>query len=211
MSQNDDIAQLRARLQDVERRLASVVEAVNSLAGIAADVTALSERLGEPGRARPTGSPRPSWFTADTDHAVTLLTDLTTWIADVLVRYTAAREALPPCWMLHGEVVEELLWLRDAWTDAYQSPDPGPVGDWHERRMPGVMNRIRRYPGQNCTYDEHHGTAGAGYRLRDEHDPHDRLPRIEPEAAAAYARWWVHTRGLGPAAPPTPGASQRPS
>ncbi|WP_432973776.1 hypothetical protein [Dactylosporangium sp. CA-233914] len=165
----------------------------------------------EPGPGRPTGPPRPSWCTADADQAVALLTDLTAWVADVLVRYTAAREALPPCWMLHGEVVEELLWLRDAWTDAYQGPDAGPVGDWHERRMPGVMSRIRRYPGQNCTFDEHRGTAGAGYRLRDEHHPYDRLPRVEPEAAAAYAHWWVHTRDLGPAAPPAPTVSPTPA
>ncbi|WP_432830032.1 hypothetical protein [Dactylosporangium sp. CA-092794] len=196
----DEVARLRARLLDVEQRLASVTAAVNDLAGIAADVTALSERLTDQAPHRTAAAPpRPSWFEADAERAVALLTDLTDWVARILVRHVAAREALPECWMLHGEVVEELLWLKDAWAEAYHGPQSTPslVADWHDRRLPGLMSRIKRYPGQNCGFAEHRGTT-TGYRLREEHHPHDRFAPLTGEAVAAYARWWAVTRGLGP-------------
>ncbi|WP_432978217.1 hypothetical protein [Dactylosporangium sp. CA-233914] len=73
-------------------------------------------------------------------------------MARVLIRHEAAREALPECWMLHGEVVENLLWIMDTWMIAYHDPASTAVqvADWHERRLPGLdrgpVARRRRPP-----------------------------------------------------------------
>lgn len=199
---DDGTARLRARLDDVERRLATVIDAVSDLSGMADDVTALSTRLTAAvpvaGRAA-----APSWFEVDADRAVVMLQDLAVWVTGILVRHNAARESLPECWMLHGEVVELLLGLKATWVAAYRDPAAAPAlaADWHERRLPGVTDRIRRHPGRDCALEHHDGTA-AGYRLREEHHPNDRVRPVAPDVAAAYARWWATTRGLGPEPPP---------
>jgi hypothetical protein len=205
-----DVSDVTARLDDVERRLATVVRAVNDLAAIADDVTALSRRLAAPagpatraGQTPPAGGAgsgpagNPSWFEVDADRAVAMLQDLTGWVAGILVRHHAAREALPECWMLHGEVVELLLGLKASWVAAYRDPHAGPAlaADWHDRRLPGVADRIRRYPGRDCSLQDHTATA-AGYRLREEHHPDGRVA-VDGSLVAAYARWWAATRGLG--------------
>jgi hypothetical protein len=69
-----------------------------------------------------------------------MLTDLVGWVDTILVRHQAAVDGLPPCWMFHGEVVEDPLWLKACWMAAYRDPaaKPTAAADWHERWLPGV-------------------------------------------------------------------------
>jgi protein involved in temperature-dependent protein secretion len=63
-----------------------------------------------------------SWIDADLDPhdpsvAEAMLTRLAQWVTGVYLRYPDAK--LPDCWLWHPEVVEELLWLHQAWLAAY--------------------------------------------------------------------------------------------
>jgi hypothetical protein len=90
-----------------------------------------------------------SWLRLAEDQAAVeqVLSELLPWMQTTYLRYGDAREALPPCWLWHPEIVEELLWLMDAWTAAYQGPDASNklVGDWHDRQRPGVTKRVAAY------------------------------------------------------------------
>ena len=104
-----------------------------------------------------------SWLTLAEDQAAVeaVLSELLPWMQTIYLRYGDAREALPPCWLWHPEIVEELLWLMDAWTAAYQGPDAENklVGDWHDRQRPGVTRRVATYaPG--CDALAHRDDAG---------------------------------------------------
>jgi hypothetical protein len=73
-----------------------------------------------------------------------VLTKLARFVEVVYLRYSDAAKSFPDCWLWHPDVVEELLWLSDAWLAAYKPGAPGHmVGDWHDRQRPGVVRRIR--------------------------------------------------------------------
>ena len=92
-----------------------------------------------------------SWLDADLDPhdpsvAEDILTRLAQWVAGVYLRYPDAR--LPDCWLWHPEVVEELLWLHQAWLAAYaEGARVTAAADWHDRYRPGVVARIKSYRG----------------------------------------------------------------
>ncbi|MFN2495757.1 MAG: hypothetical protein ABR608_07605, partial [Pseudonocardiaceae bacterium] len=92
----------------------------------------------------------------DVQAAHKLLTDLTRWMEVVYLRYPDAAQSLPDCWLWHPDVVEELLWLMQAWLAAYRDQD-APVslaGDWHDRYRPGVVRRINATAGR-CSLESH--------------------------------------------------------
>jgi hypothetical protein len=131
---------------------------------------------------------------AATPDAESLLLRLMDWMAAVYLRYADAARTLPACWLWHPEVIEELVWLRQAWLAAYADPEAriALAGDWHDRQRPGVVRRIREYAGM-CSIENHHGQqAGAP---------------VVPLAGAALpiADWWAARR---PAAPPEPGPDE---
>jgi hypothetical protein len=129
-------------------------------------------------------------------HAEALLARLIGWMRGVFLRYADAVRFLPACWLWHPEVVEELVWLRQAWLAAYADPE-APVslaGDWHDRQRPGVVRRIRDYAGL-CSIEAHRPDGGRC----------DRAPAVPlADAAGAIACWWATDRG-GPAPAPTAG------
>ncbi|TDW91106.1 hypothetical protein [Kribbella sp. VKM Ac-2566] len=123
----------------------------------------------------------------------TVLSELLPWMESVYLRYATAWETLPPCWLWHPEIVEELLWLMDAWTIAYEGEEASnkAVGDWHDRQRPGVTRRIGEYA-PACDVLAHRDTAG------------QRAITV-PLAADAdpFVTWWATARDdNGPA--PTP-------
>ncbi len=212
--------QLRRQLGELAVHLVTVSSTVNGMAGLARQVALLSEqvtallvRLGggdEDGRAV-TRPALPSWFEVDGEQAEQMLRDLVGWVDTILVRHAAARESLPECWIYHGEVVEDLLWLRATWMTAHRNPaaQPHHAADFHERWLPAVMARYKRQLGSGgCNFDNHHDGA-TEYRVRQEHHPQERIPAADPDMTDAYARWWVHTRGLTDVAPPGVLARQR--
>jgi hypothetical protein len=118
------------------------------------------------------------------DVTSTVLADLIGWLGRVYLRYSDATRGLPDCWLWHPDVVEELVWLRHAWHDAYKSGDASvrAAGDWHDRLRPGVARRIATYT-EACSLESHlsgRGTAAA---------PVPMTQAMEPITA-----WWVQRR-----------------
>jgi hypothetical protein len=121
----------------------------------------------------------------DTAHAV--LGELLAWMRVVYLRYPDAAAGLPDCWLWHPEVVEELLWLMQAWLDAYRD-DKAAVslaGDWHDRYRPGVVRRITTSAGR-CSLENHQPREG---------HPLPGAPVVPVDKAATQiATWWASAR-----------------
>ncbi|MFI7059392.1 hypothetical protein ACIBL3_00235 [Kribbella sp. NPDC050124] len=144
---------------------------------------------GSRGEAAGAGEVEPvrSWLRlpeADAAAVEAVLSELLPWMESTYLRYATARESLPPCWLWHPEVVEELLWLMDAWTGAYEGPEASNrlVGDWHDRQRPGVTRRIGEYA-PACDVLAHRDEAG-------------RRAVTVPLAASAdpFVTWWATGR-----------------
>ena len=141
----------------------------------------------------PAGTGHPADLAGGVAEAEAVLARLTGWLAGVYLRYCDAARTLPACWLWHPEVVEELLWLHQAWLAAYADPD-APVSaaaDWHDRLRPGVVRRIRDYAGM-CSIEAHQpdGDRRAG------------APTVPlAGAAATIAAWWTRERRNPPPLP----------
>jgi hypothetical protein len=74
------------------------------------------------------------------------LTELGGWLDEVFVEYPDAVDTLGDCWPCHPWVVEELLALKAAWHEAYESEraSGSKAVDWHDRHRPGAVTRISR-------------------------------------------------------------------
>lgn len=141
-----DVPALREDVQALDITVAGVAEQVAELVEIGA------------GKERPA----PSWlWPAAVDDPVLavsvaeqLLAALVEWLGRVYVQFDDAR--LPDCWLWHPAVVEELVWLWQAWRGAYRgsAATVQRAGDWHDRQRPGVVRRIRDAAG-SCSLREH--------------------------------------------------------
>ena len=188
------VAALAGEVEALRRRveeLTGVDARVEEVAGL---VARLAQSLTERSPRRPKVGNR-TWLDLPTDHreAAALLEELTTWLGVVFLRYTDGEQALPECWLWHPDVVEELVWLMEAWKAAYANPE-APVsmaGDWHDRQRPGVVRRIRIGAG-SCSLDKHQ----AGLPLAD--PPATRL-RVTPRRS--IVAWWSSHRGEAPPEP----------
>ena len=171
---------------------ATVLELEEQVANLADQVAELPNLMptSEPSETRPVDS----WLARlpDLFTPAEVLADLIRWVADVYLRYTDAATELPECWLWHPEIVEELLWLMQAWRGAYYGkPSIRAVGDWHDRHRPGVVRRITGYAG-TCSLDNHHLDRAS-----------DRVVEVPTAgAAAAIAAWWAGDRDR-PAPEPT--------
>lgn len=135
-----------------------------------------------------------SWLTGigEPAEARMVLADLVGWLRKVYLRYGGAE--LPECWIWHPEVIEELVWLRQAWRAAYQGePSIRAVGDWHDRHRPGVVRRITGYAGK-CRLANH-------LHARQDDDTTVRVPAAE--SAGPIADWWTTSRDDAHAPEPT--------
>ena len=159
----DDLASLKAAVtglaREVEGLRRGLIGAASAaeLARVADLVADLSQIITASGV-----SPEPplSWLAlpadADPDSAGALLADLIGWIGQVYLRYADAARGLTECWLWHPDVIEELLWLRQAWHSAYQSGEASvrAAGDWHDRLRPGAARRIADYT-RACSLESH--------------------------------------------------------
>jgi hypothetical protein len=201
---------LRALARGVDRT-GRRVDALDALvAQLAADLATLARYVRAdtahptaqpgPGGARGEGgegdevSPPRAWLLADDPgQAAADLDDLCTWVARVYLRYP--RTELPSCWLWHPHAVEELWWLRKAHADAYH-PQTGSwprVGEWHDRQLPGVTQRLAHAIG-SCELALHRpGERAAG------------APRPVPfaDAAPCVAQTWTGSGGQEPGPEPT--------
>lgn len=170
--------------------LAANIEAVRRLVlELARDVEA-----GAKPKPKPKGSGPLSWL----DMAGTnrdpgeVLTELADFLEVVYLRYSDAAKSFPDCWLWHPDVVEELLWLMDAWRASRDPEAPAHlVGDWHDRMRPGVAKRIKDYAG-TCSL-EHHKPGGKA----------NGPAPVAPHRDAIYdmSRWWATGRRGAPPAP----------
>jgi hypothetical protein len=147
----------------------------------------------------PGGTGVVSWLALPADAAATheVLVGLVDWLQQVYLRYPDAAAGLPECWLWHPDVVEELLWLQQAWRAAYQDERAvvSLAGDWHDRYRPGVVRRI---------------TTAAGRCSLENHQPRPDRPSLSgpvgvplAEALEPIATWWTtHRNSPGPI--PTP-------
>jgi hypothetical protein len=173
----DTLRGLPSRVDEVAELVAQLADAVN------ATTTA-------------SGGGIASWLDLPTEVDTTqaVLGELLAWMQVVYLRYPDAAAGLPDCWLWHPDVVEELLWLMQAWLAAYRD-DKAAVslaGDWHDRYRPGVVRRI---------------ISTAGRCSLENHQPRDGQPlpgvRVVPVAKAAeqIAAWWATTRTDPPPEP----------
>ncbi len=171
----------QAGLADIEvvskigAKVAQTAETVVELAAALEVLTAAKQK-----------EPVLSWLTGigEPAEARMVLADLDGWLRKVYLRYGDAE--LPECWIWHPEVIEELIWLRQAWRAAYQGePSIRAVGDWHDRHRPGVVRRISGYAGK-CRLTSHLHTR------QQEYDSTVRVPA--DDAAGPIADWWTQAR-----------------
>jgi hypothetical protein len=168
---------LPGRIEDLARLIAALAAQLRDLA------------------ATPAPRAMPSWLVAPAElgAAQRLLAELEAWVDLVFLRYRDAGVVLPECWLWHPDVVEELLWLMQAWLAAYQGEKASIalVGDWHDRQRPGVVRRIKSYAGA-CSLEVHRPR-------HDEHRPHQQVRN--PDAGDLIARWWTTARDAPPPEP----------
>jgi hypothetical protein len=122
-----------------------------------------------------------------------LLAKLHDWMNAVLFRFPdSAKQLGESCWLWHPEVVEELLTLRAAWIEAYQTaPSPRAAMEWLSKHRPDCMTRLKTYLAA-CSIDRH----GAGdTRIA------PTVPLAAEEQVSAMAAWWVQG---GRSTPPRP-------
>ncbi|WP_329481582.1 hypothetical protein OG555_05465 [Kribbella sp. NBC_01484] len=198
-----DVAAMKTGLQRTASKtaVASLTRTVTSLGDTVASFEDLLTRIAaKPARNTSRDAndvePERSWLRLpenDETAVQTVLSQLLPWMESTYLRYATARETLPPCWLWHPEIVEELLWLMDAWTSAYEGDEASNklVGDWHDRQRPGVTRRIGEYA-PACDVLAHRDTAA-------------QTAVTVPLAAGAdpFVTWWATSRDtFGPA--PTP-------
>ncbi|MGW1341339.1 hypothetical protein ACWCOV_09820 [Kribbella sp. NPDC002412] len=200
-----DVAAMKTGLQHTASKAAvsRLNDTVASLGNTVASFEELLTRLAAKsngGRSRAAAEsevePVRSWLRLPEHDAAAIeavLSELLPWMESTYLRYATARETLPPCWLWHPEIVEELLWLMDAWTAAYDSDEASNklVGDWHDRQRPGVTRRIGEYA-PACDVLAHRDPAGQ--------------PAITvPLAADAdpFVTWWSTNRDTHGPAPTT--------
>jgi len=173
---DDQLGQIESRIGSLAATLAGVAD---QLAELAAGGDGLARHI--------------SWFEMDDrELAYARLTDLMTWLDRVYLQFPDA--VLPTCWLWHPSLVEELLWLRRSWLEAFTGRTAAVfrVADWHDRQRPGVVARIRALNGGVCSLDQHERGA-----------EQDRRPTTVPiaGAAAGMAAWWTADREDAPPYP----------
>ncbi len=172
----DAAAGLRPRVEDLAAVVADLADAVEQ-------VTAMPDAAGPV-----------CWLDfADTPtEAFAVLGKLSAWLSGIYLRYTDA--ALPDCWLWHPDVVEELLWLSQAWQAAYAGPRAciSLVADWHDRQRPGVTRRLTGLA-RSCSVENHQSG-------QPQHAAAPAAPMTD--ALDAIAGWWANHRSQ-PAPAPT--------
>ncbi len=184
----DDVRELATRVDEMAGsldELAATVRQLTETFAIAKTETAAAEDAAPSWLDLPVDPSRPATTSSVVRDAAQLLAILAPWVGGVYLRYHDAIASFPDCWMWHPEVVEELLWLHQAWLTAYSPGAPAnAVGDWHDRQRPGVVARIRDYAGV-CSLEAHQPG-------QDRSIPGPITPA--EDAAEVIAAWWATNR-----------------
>ncbi|MFT4188521.1 MAG: hypothetical protein QM621_08055 [Aeromicrobium sp.] len=83
--------------------------------------------------------------------------DLGAWVVWLTGRYALKRVLVPPCWYLHGALVEELTALWGAWLTMYDRTQPASsMIVWH-REYEWARVRLREWVGEaGCGTEQNH-------------------------------------------------------
>lgn len=126
------------------------------------------------------------WADIPSSTAPELWVRLATWVDAIRVRYAVDAASIPPCWFLHGALVEELtaLWLahRDAYAPAAAATAPLTWQDLFGR------SRDRMKAAHMCKNSEHRvlpAPVPTDSAALDAHITSDRDARLEREITAA--------------------------
>lgn len=131
------------------------------VAGLDAKIEWVSARV----EALEIGPMRPGrwcWRDARPGSVEALWAELTAWVDWLLARY-GLEETIPPCWIRHGALVEELTALYAGWYTAYLDVDArgfDPLA-WHEA-LARALGRAREWNRQGCRTDAHREDPSAG-------------------------------------------------
>lgn len=162
------VAKVANQLAETEAKIGELVPRVDQLEALIEPLDVLVERvksLAETIQARPINErgnhvdPRP-WCAVirdepDEEGTVPAARDLAAWLETVIyphygeyLRFGHGRPIgrFPDCWPQHRAVASELWTLYQLWDDAYSNPEAGPraAGDWHDRWLPGVLERVQK-------------------------------------------------------------------
>jgi hypothetical protein len=134
------------------------------VAGLDAKIEWISARVDalEIGPMRPG---RWCWRNARAITVDALWEELTDWVDWLSTRYILD-ELIPPCWMGHGAMVEELTALYAGWYTAYLDIDArgfDPLA-WHEALV-RLLGRVREWNRQGCRSDAHREDPAALVRV----------------------------------------------
>jgi len=175
------VAGLAREVEQLSRKLNTLDGLHGKVKQLARTVSQLAGEVAQSQTASAGREAAVSWLDLpdEEDYARALLDDLTGWMNRVYLRYADAA-SLPNCWLWHPEVVEELLWLWQAWAAAYRADDAtvAMAADWHDRYRPGVVRRIEKLA-KNCSLEQH---------LHDRRTPTGGVPALS--AVPAIAKWW---------------------
>jgi hypothetical protein len=96
------------------------------------------------------------WPRLDAQGAFTAWHALDGWTRWCVRRYGLDHRTVPPCWYLHGAVVEELSALHTAWQAAHSPAAPGSAPlDWHAM-FAMARQRLQDWVARSgCRSDEH--------------------------------------------------------
>jgi hypothetical protein len=87
----------------------------------------------------------PNWLDLTGDDLAEALADLAAWVVGFLAtNYPHAR--VRACWADHPPAIWELSTLRAEWQRVYERPHPDLPGAlaWHDRWLPGVIDRLEK-------------------------------------------------------------------
>jgi len=191
------VAGLAREIEQLSRKLNTLNDLPGRVKQLARTVTQLAAEVAQSQSAGGGPDSAVSWLDLpdEVEFAQQQLDDLVLWMSGVYLRYADAATHLPNCWLWHPEVVEELLWLKQAWESAYRDEDAtvAMAADWHDRYRPGVVRRIEKLA-RNCSLEKH---------LHDRRTDADGVPAVS--AVPAIAQWWGDgTQHCGIPPEPTP-------
>jgi hypothetical protein len=185
---------LAGRVDALERETRDNTTGVTALGRGVADLTAQIRRLtdtptagtaiGEQGDQQDSEDDgedvgQPDWFAVeDPQTARDILTALTAWVEAIGIHYGITLSV--PCWVLHPDVVTDLLALSLEREGAYTGPKPTPVSEWLTRWLPATTERITQALA-GCAADRAHRHHGHLYDTQG----------FDPLSAGT---WWAHDR-----------------
>jgi len=150
------LEQLRLTVAAQQLAINRLSEELRSVADQTADgLAGIRDRLGalRGGADRPGEAPqRFSWRDLGAEEATGLMAELHDWVGWLAARYPLG-EAIPDCWTVHPEMVEELTATYAAWLGAYREPFAAATApaEWHDRWLPGLEHRLtHRWKARRC-------------------------------------------------------------